>query len=235
MSDPVTPFDLTRMFWGDAPTAFLWEILVRTLIVYSYTLALVRWVGGRGVAQLSLVEFLLVIALGSAVGDSLFYPDVPLLHALLTVTVIVVINKLLDMAIVRWRLAKRAIDGQPLELVANGVIDHGACTARELSSYEVMSMLRLHGIRNLGEVAHAYMESSGGLSVFRRDDPVAGLAIVPPLDLVAPTVIAPEAAAGAAVVCTTCGLVDRATQRVASHTCSGCGGHVFTRPARAAA
>jgi uncharacterized membrane protein YcaP (DUF421 family) len=44
---------------------------------------LVRWVGGRGVAQLSLIEFLLVIAPGSAVGDALFYPEVPLLHAML--------------------------------------------------------------------------------------------------------------------------------------------------------
>ena len=43
---------------------------------------MLRWIGSRTIAQLSTVEFLLVIALGSAVGDSMFYAEVPLLHAL---------------------------------------------------------------------------------------------------------------------------------------------------------
>ena len=46
-------------------------------VIYAYSLLLIRWVGGRGIAQMSTVEFLLVIALGSAVGDAIFYPEVP--------------------------------------------------------------------------------------------------------------------------------------------------------------
>ena len=54
------------MFLGDAPALFYAEILVRTVIIYGYTLLLIRWIGGRSVAQLSMVDTLLVIALGSA-------------------------------------------------------------------------------------------------------------------------------------------------------------------------
>lgn len=231
MSDAIIPFDLGRMLWGDAPAAFLWEILARTLIVYTYALALVRWVGGRGVAQLSMVEFLLVIALGSAVGDSLFYPDVPLLHALLTITAVVGINKVLDFAIVRWRAAKTLIDGRPLELVHEGAIVVEASLARKLSTYEVMSMLRLHGVRNLGEVAHAYMEGNGALSVFCHDPARPGLAIVPPPDLSPPEVVSAKAAAGAALVCVRCGALAPAGPRAADLVCDACGGSAFTRPA----
>ncbi len=92
MEDPVVPFDLVRMFLGSEPPLFYLEILVRTCVVYLYALVLIRWVGGRGVAQMSTVEFLLVIALGSAVGDAMFYPDVPLLHAMLVISAVVVIN-----------------------------------------------------------------------------------------------------------------------------------------------
>lgn len=74
MDEPVVAFDLGRMLLGDDPPLFLAEILVRTLIIYGWTLLLLRWVGGRSIAQLSIIEFLLVIALGSAVGDALFYP-----------------------------------------------------------------------------------------------------------------------------------------------------------------
>ena len=82
MNDPVVPFDLTRMFFGTDPTLFYLEIVFRICAVYAYALLLIRWIGGRSIAQMSTVEFLLVIALGSAVGDAMFYPEVPLLHAL---------------------------------------------------------------------------------------------------------------------------------------------------------
>ena len=74
MNDPVTAFDFGRMLFGDEPPLFLLEIAFRTVVIYVYTLVLIRWIGSRSIAQLSLVEFLLVIALGSAVGDAMFYP-----------------------------------------------------------------------------------------------------------------------------------------------------------------
>ena len=107
MDQPVVPFDLVRMFVGSEPALFYLEIVVRTVIVYSYTLLLLRWIGGRSVAQLSMVEFLLVIALGSAVGDALFYPEVPLLHAMAAISLVVLINKGLDIAIARWDRQRR--------------------------------------------------------------------------------------------------------------------------------
>lgn len=65
----IIPFDLERMFLGTQPGLFYLEIVVRTGIIYSYALLLVRWIGSRSLAQLSIVEFLLVVALGSAVGE----------------------------------------------------------------------------------------------------------------------------------------------------------------------
>ena len=110
MDQPVTPFDLQRMFLGEQPLLFYAEILVRTLIIYAYTLVMIRWIGGRGVAQLSMVEFVLVIALGSAVGDAMFYPDVPLLAAMLVITGVIGMNKVLDLLILRSDSAKHMIE-----------------------------------------------------------------------------------------------------------------------------
>ena len=86
MDEPVVAFDFGRMFLGDEPPLFLLEIVLRTVVIYVYTLVLIRWIGSRSIGQLSLVEFLLVIALGSAVGDAMFYPDVPLIHCMIVIT-----------------------------------------------------------------------------------------------------------------------------------------------------
>lgn len=183
MDQTVIPFDWARMLLGEAPPSFLWEILFRTVVIYVYTFGLIRWIGGRSISQLSLVEFLLVIALGSAVGDSLFYPDVPLLHAMLVITVIVLINKGLDFLILRSDSAQTAIDGKPNWLVENGRLNIEQSSDRGMGKSEVMALLRLEGVRNLGEVENAFLEANGDLSVFLADPPRPGMPIVPPQEI----------------------------------------------------
>lgn len=182
MEQTVEPFDLVRMLVGEQPPLFFAEIVLRTLIVYAYTFALVRWLGGRSVAQLSVIEFLLVIALGSAVGDAMFYPDVPLLHALLVITIVVVINKFIDTMLARVPAAEKIFDASPVEVVKNGeLLSEGLATAG-YGPQEVIEQLRMQGIRNLGEVETGILESNGRLSVFKLKKPVKGMALLPPAD-----------------------------------------------------
>ena len=86
-------FDLQRILFGDAPLLFALEIALRTAIMLVYSMFLLRLLGRRGLAQLSLFEFVLIIALGSAVGDPMFYPNVPVLHGLIVITVVVLIER----------------------------------------------------------------------------------------------------------------------------------------------
>ena len=203
MTEPVVPFDLMRMFLGDAPPLFLLEIAFRTLFIYGYTLLLLRWIGGRSVAQLSIVEFLLVIALGSAVGDSLFYPDVPLVHAMIVIGLAVSFDKAIDLAIRRFAPVKRLVDGQPVAVVTDGRILTDGLLTRVIAAPELMEMLRMAGIENLGQVRAAYLETSGQLSVFRADPPRCGLAIVPPHEVEPPSPPEP----GLPEACVNCGAV----------------------------
>jgi uncharacterized membrane protein YcaP (DUF421 family) len=188
MEQTIDIFDWQRMLIGDEPPLFLLEIVVRTVIIYIYSLLLLRWLGSRTIGQLSTVEFLLVIALGSAVGDAMFYPDVPLLHALLVVTVVVLANKGLDILIVKSKRAERAIDGVPQEAVRDGKLCKGFLNSTSLGTSELFQQLRHNGVEQLGQVAHAYIESGGALTVFRANgQPRPGLPIVPPWEIEPPT------------------------------------------------
>lgn len=202
-------FEWKRLLLGDEPPWFFIEILFRTAVVYVYALLLIRWLGSRTIGQLSTIEFLLVIALGSAVGDSMFYPDVPLLHALLVITVVVVANKGLDVLIAKNSSAERALDGAPEEAVRDGVICQSFLSSTSLSQSELFQQLREKGISQLGEVAHAYIETDGMLSVFKATPPHPGLPIVPPWENTPP----PEITSGdrdfavGQVACKTCGAI----------------------------
>ena len=183
MDDTIVPFDLVRMFIGDQLFLFYCEIMVRTVIVYTYTFVMVRWIGGRSVAQLTTVEFLLVIALGSAVGDPMFYPEVPLLHALAAVTVIVLINKLLDVIALRSDYFEERLNGLPIILVSDGKLQLENMKTGNLGRSELFKLLRLEGFANLGKIRLAILEANGCLSCYRFDSPRSGLPIVPPEDI----------------------------------------------------
>ena len=179
MDQPITPFDLQRMFFGDYPPLFYAEVAFRITVIYGYTLVLIRWIGARGVAQLSMIEFLLVIAIGSAVGDSLFYPDVPLIPAMLAILLVVVFNKLIDQIILRSARATRVLEGSPQVVVTDGQVHVGKLKKQGISPPELFMKLRDKGVTDLAEVRFAVLEANGAVSVLSHtgdDQPaVAGL------------------------------------------------------------
>lgn len=220
METAISAFDIERMLIGDEPPLFLLEIVFRTLVIYAYSLVLIRWLGGRAVGQLSLVEVLLIIALGSAVGDAMFYPDVPLVHALLVITTVVFANKGLDFLMDRSERIEDFIDGHPTIAVRDGVVDAGFLASSFLSRDELFQELRKQGVRNLKEVDRAYLERDGTVSVFKTNaSRASGLRIEPPLEVTAPRLIDVGAQPSDAV-CVNCG---HAAPRSGTAPCGNCG------------
>jgi uncharacterized membrane protein YcaP (DUF421 family)/DNA-directed RNA polymerase subunit RPC12/RpoP len=216
--------DWKRMLLGDEPPLFLLEIAFRTSVIYIYTLVLLRWLGSRTIGQLSTIEFLLVIALGSAVGDAMFYPDVPLIHALLVITIVVLANKGLDFIVDRSQTAERIIDGSPREAIRDGTIDRGFINESTLSRSELFQQLREHGVEHLGQVAAAYLETDGRVTVFRAREAKPGLPIVPPWEIADPAAVEPSA--GEPAACRNCGDVGNDGAK----RCGHCGHDVFVKP-----
>ncbi len=212
----IVPFDLHRMFLGDAPLWFLLEIVVRTAVMYLYTIALVRTMGSRTLGQLSMVEFLLVVAIGSAVGDPMFYADVPLIHGMLVITVIVGINRLIVEVTNRNETAELVFDGKPKCLARDGRMDPDELDAANMNREKLFLMLRLEKIRHLGEVDYAFLEQGGTLSVYERDpaDVTPGLRVVVPWDIDEPNRWQTGDQAPDAILlgCERCGLIGKQTQ-----------------------
>ena len=235
MNEPVTAFDLGRMFFGDEPPLFLAEIAIRTIIIYVYTLLLIRWIGSRSIGQLSLVEFLLVIALGSAVGDAMFYPDVPLIHCMVVITMVVLLDKFLTLLVSRSPVLEDAIEGKSIEVVRDGLICWKELERMNVGHDELFEQLRLNKIERLGEVRGAYFETNGLLSVFkaRTEKGPESLSIMPPWDVSKPQKFQAGSIpdADGRFACILCATVLEQRKGKALSTCPRCGGETFHRAA----
>jgi uncharacterized membrane protein YcaP (DUF421 family) len=161
------PFDLQRMFLGDKTSVLVFlEIAFRTIVMYAYTLMFARFVGKRAIGQISPFEFILVIAIGSAAGDPMFYLNVPLLHGMTVMSVVILLHRLMGYATARSERMENLVEGNALLLVKDGEVVEGAVTAYTISRRELFMSLREKGVQDVGEVEKAYLEPSGRLSVF---------------------------------------------------------------------
>jgi uncharacterized membrane protein YcaP (DUF421 family) len=179
MTRPEYTFDLHHLLFGDHPPIFMLEIAGRTVIIFLYTLLLIRWMGKRGMGNLTPFEFAIIVALGSAVGDPMFQADVPLLHCMLVITLVIGLQRGLAAFSAHNEWAERTLSSTPTILVINGVIQVDNLRRESFTREELFEELRLKGIEQLGEVRIAYLEPSGELSVMRHEDASHGLSAEP--------------------------------------------------------
>ena len=80
--------DWYEIFFGKEEMSFFLEIAFRTVVMFLVVVIGLNFTGKRGVKQLSVFEMVMIISLGSAAGDPMFYKEVGLLQAVVVFAVV---------------------------------------------------------------------------------------------------------------------------------------------------
>ncbi len=163
-------FDWKNFFLGGEDWIFLLEIILRTIIMFLTIITGLRVLGKRGVKQLSVFELVVIIGLGSAAGDPMFYKDVGILSSIVVFVVIIMVYSLLTYVIGRFKKLENILEGKPICLIQEGVFSIDNFKKENLGSDEFFSELRLKGVSHLGQIETAIEETSGDISIFFYDE-----------------------------------------------------------------
>jgi uncharacterized membrane protein YcaP (DUF421 family) len=175
--------DFEKILLGEEEWLFIPEIACRTLIMYLIVLFSLRILGKRGVKQLSVFELVVIIGLGSAAGDPMFYKEVGILAAITVFTVIIISYKITSYLVNKNKKVEKLLEGTCTCLIEKGKFAIHNFEKEDMAQDEFFSELRLKGVSHLGQVELAIIEISGSISVFYyRDEEVKyGLPILPSL------------------------------------------------------
>jgi uncharacterized membrane protein YcaP (DUF421 family) len=183
MGSDVTPFDWHRIFIGDLTYGYVFEIAFRVVFLYIYTMIAFRLLGKRALGHLSPFETVLVVALGTGLGDPIFLPDVPLTVGIVVITTFLLCSRLFAWAKARFPQFEALVESPSTEVVRDGQLSVGNLLRNRIAVDEVYMLLRDKGIENLGQVRVAYLETSGHLSIYADDERQGfGLPLVPPVE-----------------------------------------------------
>lgn len=163
-------FSWKELFLGTEDWGFLLEIVLRTVIMFLTIIISLRILGKRGVKQLSIFELVVIIGLGSAAGDPMFYKEVGIASSIIVFIVIIILYSSITALIGRFKKLENLFEGKAICLIENGVFAIDNFKKENLGSDEFFAELRVKSVSHLGQVEFAIEEVSGEISVFFLED-----------------------------------------------------------------
>jgi len=147
----------------------LWEIALRTTIVYLVILVGLRLFGKRQLGQVSVGDLVMILLIANAVQNAMVGVDVSLIGGLTAALVLLVLNFLVVRGLGSTPLGERVLEGSPTLLVKDGRMMDAGLRREGLAREEVEVAIREHGIADESGVRAAYLEPDGTISVIPID------------------------------------------------------------------
>ncbi len=150
----------------------VWEILIRTAVVYLVIFAGLRLMGKRELGQMTVLDLVAILLVANAVQNAMVGPDVSLAGGVIAGLTLLAINARLSALRLRGGLWGRLLEGTPTVLVEDGEFIPPHLRKEGLERSEVEMAMREHGIASVRDVRLAVLETDGSISIVPRDVPV---------------------------------------------------------------
>jgi|SRR5690242_13114131 uncharacterized membrane protein YcaP (DUF421 family) len=148
----------------------LWQIVVRSAVVYVFLIVLLRFTGKRQIGQLAPFDLVLLLVLSNAVQNAMNGGDNSVLGGLISAATLVALNSAVALVTARSKKAEALIEGHPMVLIHNGRLYDTMMDRANITRHELNSALRQAGCACVEDVKYAVLENNGAISVVARNE-----------------------------------------------------------------
>ncbi len=142
-----------------------------TATIYLFLIVALRLLGRRQLAQLSALDLIVVLLLGSAVETAMIHGDLSLPAGLIAAGTLLAVNRLLTLVFLRSPRLSQLVNGGPILLVHDGEVVESHCRRVGLTRPDLDAALRGRGYADAAEVREAVLETDGTISVVGQAKP----------------------------------------------------------------
>lgn len=143
----------------------IWNIALRTFIVYVVLLVLLRLAGKREIGQMTAFDIVVILTVANAVQNAMVGPDNSLIGGLVAAAVLIGVNYGVSMLGLRSLLFRNAVRGQSTILVNRGQYLMHNLQREGLTPEDVLMAVREHEIDSIDRVKLAILETDGSISI----------------------------------------------------------------------
>ena len=139
-------------------------VLIRTVILYSLVILVMRLMGKRQIGELQPYEFVITIMISDLAALPMQDTRLPLILGIIPIVTLLFIKTVLTQLQLKSQFTRKVLEGEPCILVCKGKINYQSLKKQQINLDELMEELRLAGYFDLSNVEYAILENNGQLS-----------------------------------------------------------------------
>lgn len=148
----------------------LYTIIFRTLFIYFLIVVVFRMMGKREIGKLSVIDFVVSIMIAELAVISIEDPKIPMINSLVSIFVLLGIQLILAITSLKSRKMRELVDGKPSVIIKEGKVDEEEMRKQRYNFDDLLTQLRENNIRSLNEVEFGVLETTGKLSVIKKNE-----------------------------------------------------------------
>ena len=156
-----------------------WMGLLRIVVVgplsYLALVLLLRGLGKRSLAKMNAFDWVVTVALGSALATAVLSKDVPLAESALAFTVLLGLQFAVSWLTVRSRTVEKLLKAQPRLLVYNGQMLHDEMKRERVTQSEILQTVRTTGLSDISQARAVVLETDGTIAVIQQGDDLSAM------------------------------------------------------------
>jgi uncharacterized membrane protein YcaP (DUF421 family) len=158
------------MDWGEifGLSVSPWELIIRGSAMYLFLFVVFRVVIRRRIGAVGMADILILVIIADAAQNGMSGEYRSVTEGAILIGTIIFWNVAIDWLNYRVPALQDWLEAPPMLLVRDGRILHRNMRHEFITEQELKSKLREKGVDDLSQVATAYMESDGTVSVIKR-------------------------------------------------------------------
>jgi len=142
----------------------------RTLFIYFFILLVMRIMGKREIAKLSIFDLIVFIIVAEVAAVGIEDVSKPLLQVLIPISIVMLLQMLLSYLTMKKDKLRDLIEGKPSLIIENGKINDREMQRQKYDISDLIMQLHEQNVKNVADVEFAILETSGKLSVFTKNN-----------------------------------------------------------------
>lgn len=143
-------------------------IMLRTFILYSLVVLIMRTMGKRQIGELQPYELVITIMISDLASLPMQDTRIPLIHGIIPIITLLFLEMTISLLQLKSEKARLIICGKPSILINKGKIDVEIMRNQRLNLNDLLEEIRLKGYYNLEDIEFAILETSGQLSIIPK-------------------------------------------------------------------
>jgi uncharacterized membrane protein YcaP (DUF421 family) len=146
----------------------LLDVAIRTGVIYVVLITGLRIAGKREVGQLSIFDLIVLLVIADAVQNAMVGENATLAGGIVAAITLLTLDKLLNVVTARVPWVRKLLEGEPQELIRDGVVLEDALRKEGIDDDDLAAGLRRQGVLHPSEVRLAVLETDGSISVVAK-------------------------------------------------------------------